>query len=505
MNQWRLIFNRLANGIGILVRSPTSWALISMSSALFTACTSRPRQWTVALLNGPTSLKSYEIRDGASLVVGRQIHRGLFMINPETGETEPYLAQSSRRTTDGRTMVIQLKSGFHFHDGTPVHCPAVQASLEQMRHLFDGRAWFLPKGLKFRCEGDETLFIEGKHQLPERLQQILSYPSAAVSKVENAEIGIGPYQLKDTTSNRLMLHWVGNPRSTSNKDRPQNLLFQIDTDKNLIQGFREGNIDDLSYLGLFQSLKDETCLRHRSLGPVVFWLSLNARHASLRTAQQRRHWVTILDDSLTRTNPFANESVTHSWIPFGLYTRPKSPPPLDPNEIRSVRQSLIADVKRNGLVRLTLRESTREAYNFHDWLRYLDPREELFKIEYVSNIEFFRRYQKQDLDIFWLGATMTVFDPFELLSFFRKNDPVNPSGVTESVIDQLLERSIYATPRDELLRLAREADGWVRDEGYGVPLFIKEMNTCISPRAKTYSWTPLGPFGADYEKIQVEP
>lgn len=66
-------------------------------------------------------------------MVMKNIYDPLIERDPKTGGFQPALATSWRVSEDGRTIVLSLRRGVRFHDGTPFDAAAVKFSLDRIR------------------------------------------------------------------------------------------------------------------------------------------------------------------------------------------------------------------------------------------------------------------------------------------------------------------------------------------------------------------------------------
>ncbi len=71
------------------------------------------------------------VSDSESAEITEQIFDHLVRYQHDSTEIEPALATSWDVSSDGRTWTFQLRSGVHFHDGTPFDADAVVFSFER--------------------------------------------------------------------------------------------------------------------------------------------------------------------------------------------------------------------------------------------------------------------------------------------------------------------------------------------------------------------------------------
>jgi len=155
-------------------------------------------------------------------------------------------------------------------------------------------------------------------------------------------------------------------------------------------------------------------------------------------------------------------------------------------------------------VKLTLREIQYNQFNWEKLLKDVDPQQKWLELEILNNQDFWKRYYANDLEVFLIGANVTRNDPFEVFSFFREDDPVNPSGVTENYIKLQEENLSLASSRQAVTQIITATDSWIQSNAYALPLYSKNFEGCISPRLTGYKLGVLGPLYISYETVQLQ-
>ena len=148
-----------------------------------------------------TSLDPHQGKETPAVQVTCQIFDTLVVVNPETGELEPQIAESWEQTDDV-TYVFKIREGVKFHDGSEVTAADVKFSLE--RAINSAAVSYIVDFIESVSDnGDGTVTIKTKYPYGPALRN-LAIPFAAIvpkALVEADEanfilnpVGSGPYQ-----------------------------------------------------------------------------------------------------------------------------------------------------------------------------------------------------------------------------------------------------------------------------------------------------------------------
>lgn len=445
----------------------------------------------VGLLNRPFSLQSWHIRDAVSTLIGSQMHRGLLAVDPATGRKVSSVAERYEYLPDRPWIRFYLRQNLRFHDGSIMTCQDAKLSFDTIKNKGGQASFTFPAGTVFQCEADNILLLKLPY-IPAQLLDILASPAAAISKGEGT-IGLGPYALVSNDSKDIIL-------IRKSGDGPSILRFIIDGAQELERDFRIGKIDDLLYLSLLSNVK-LPCQVINGLSPTSTWLSFNSNSWAFRDRSNRLVVRDLLRAGLAVEDIFSSEVRTSSLVPLGVIGNRR--PSRDPDsEIIALRAKLYRLVKHHGRLTISLRVVNKNAYHWEQLFDRIDSKRELFRLEYLDNRVFFEKYYAHQLSAFFVGANVTRNDPFEVLSFFRSRDAVNPSGVREDVIDRLADKAANSRTTEEIKALAIRADQWIISEGYALPLFSKRFHGCVQDYLDGYVIGPLGPLSVDYSQIR---
>ncbi len=169
-----------------------------------------------AAVSEPAPLDVMLTTAGVSLVIGMHIFEALYTIDSHY-EPQPMLAEGEKLEDGGKTIVITLRQGVHFHNGKEMTSEDVVASLDRW-------AKYGVRGKLLFKEG-ATSAATGKYEVTIKLPEpngawknLLAhleggpaiYPSEIASKatekpIEQADyIGTGPYMFKEWKPNRYI-------------------------------------------------------------------------------------------------------------------------------------------------------------------------------------------------------------------------------------------------------------------------------------------------------------
>lgn len=448
----------------------------------------------VGILNRPLNLKSYEIRDGVSTIVGHQIHRGLLQYHHETGQVVSYAAKDWQYSDDYKSLIFTLDTSIKFHDGTDLNCRYVLDSFNNLLINKSSTSIKFPKSVKFKC--DKQKFIMSMDTIPSTIFETLASPAASISKGINNDIGIGPYKIVKMMDKSIHLEKVDFPKHKLN--------FIIDKRDNLIRKFKANMIDDLLYLGLFEDLKID-CKKVVSYTPTTFWINLNTSMPILNSKINRNLIYNFFLLGIDKSKIFENENKLNGLIPYGVLGHnqevSKTNSKLSLKEIQIILKKLTS---KQGKIKLTLRKVNENMYNWDKLVTILDPDKSIFDVEYLDNPMFFKLYYQNKLSMFFIGANITRNDPFEVFSFFRPDDKVNPASVKKDEISKLEEKYIQSTSIAERKLLAKKANEWLLSESYIIPLFSKKLSGCVNKNLKGISISPVGPLMIDYSRVEKD-
>lgn len=312
----------------------------------------RARTIVVATAFPPQSLDPAQGATGAGLPIIDQLYEQLLRFRSGTRqpELEGELAQSWRVSGDGLRIDIVLKQDRRFADGSPVTAEDVVWSLERVKRLGLGSAYFLEWLERAQATGDRTLTLTLKR--PHALAlQLLAHPATSVinrkaalagagSNDEEARLwlsshsaGSGPYLLAELRAGESVT-LAANPRAAAPPRQFTRARFVALPDEGVRRLLLErGDIDmtvavPAAFTERYRGLEG-VAVTSIAGGPSQSFLTLNTRKGPLANVHLRRAIAHALDYEALRVRVLKGNAVQiPGYIPPGSTGfDPSEPPP----------------------------------------------------------------------------------------------------------------------------------------------------------------------------------
>jgi peptide/nickel transport system substrate-binding protein len=195
-------------------------ALVGLLAAAPAAAGVRPRpggELRVLLPAAPAELDPARAASPADLVLARALHATLLEVDA-AGELRPALAERVTASPDGREVLVRLRAGLRFHDGSPVTAADVAESLARLlRH--GSHAWIASavegadavRGGRARSLagarplGELEVAVSLSRPEPDFLRALAAAPAAVVHVGPGGLSGAGPFRLGERTADAIRL------------------------------------------------------------------------------------------------------------------------------------------------------------------------------------------------------------------------------------------------------------------------------------------------------------
>lgn len=335
----------------------------------------RARTVVVAVAFPPQSLDPAQGATGTGLPIIDQLYEQLLRFRSDTAqpEIEGELAQSWQVSADGLRIDVVLKQGRAFADGTPVTAQDVVWSLERVKRLGLGSAYFLEWLERAEATGEHSLTLTLKR--PHALAlQLLAHPATSVINrraalrgaggadadarlwLSSHSAGSGPYALAELRAGESVT-LAANARAAAPPRQFTRARFVALPDEGVRRLLLErGDID------LTVAVPAAFTERYRGLegvavtsiagGPSQSFLTLNTRKGPLANVHLRRAIAHALDYEGLRVRVLKGNAVQiPGYIPPGSTGfDPAEPPPR--RDLAAARAELAAAGYRGEPLRL---------------------------------------------------------------------------------------------------------------------------------------------------------
>lgn len=474
----------------------------------------RARTIVVATAFPPQSLDPAQGATGAGLPIIDQLYEQLLRFRSGTAqpEMEGELAQSWQVSADGMRIDIVLKEGRVFADGSPVTAGDVVWSLERVRKLGLGSAYFLEWLERAEATGERSLTLTLKR--PHALAlQLLAHPATSVINRKAAlagagaadgdarlwlsshSAGSGPYALAELRAGESVT-LAANPYAAAPPRQFTRARFVALPDEGVRRLLLErGDID------LTVAVPAAFTERYRGLsgvavtsiagGPSQSFLTLNTRKGPLANVHLRRAIAHALDYEALRVRVLkGNAAQIPGYIPPGSTGfDPAEPPPR--RDLTAARAELAAAGYKGEPLRLMV--------------SMLGPVAEFIQSNLAGagiNVVIERRQpgamaalaQAGEFDLIYDGWTLDSPEATAmieaLLSGRARANGTNVSGYADPEVDRWLLEAAATSSAEARAVVLRRIDARLRQD---------------RPLVMIFGANPITAFRADLSGVHIDP
>lgn len=482
------------------------------------------------LLYQPTGNTPYinldpSVENSNGVMILQNVYETLTYYNYETGEIEPYLAESWTSSEDGKTWTFKIREGVKFHDGTVLNADAVKKSIDRTINMKLGASFIWDSVESIEVVNDYEVRFNLSYANPIDLIASAAYASFIMSPNsidknsdwfnQGNDSGSGPYMIQKVVAGEEVVlqkfdeYWKGWKdnqytnvivKKVAESSARRQLLEKGDAQITV-------NLSTTDLKALSES-KDVNVLKRPLYDTVVG--CLNTEKYPLNNVEFRRavSYAFPYDEVIDKV--LEGQGVqSYGMIPSGLWGHSEElmqydfdldkaqehlkKSGIDPNgiklemtitsgydEYRSLAQLLQINLKKLG-IDLEIREMSWDL----QWEKGKNPnpedRQDIFLFiwwpDYPSPISWFEGLVKSEEDIFF-----------------------NLSYIKDKEIDEMIkEASIYTvTDRNRAEEIMIKMQEKVIDEAYFIHMYDKSTKYVIDADLKGFNTNPAYPTVVRY-------
>lgn len=459
----------------------------------------------VALQADATTLDPHAANDAGALRMLENIHSTLYRHTETYGEIEPYLAEDSEVSEDGKTYTFRLREGVRFHSGRDLTAEDVVWSLRRIREEGVRSEQLEPvESMEAVDERTVRLTLSAPHT---PLLTALAHPMAAImdreaveaadGRFDQLDAGSGPYRLVSWRRGRQLeleafpeYHEEGVPRV------PRLVYRPIPDATAATTALRTGDVDlilDLNPRDI-QRLEDIPGVSVVS-APGTFWeyIGLNTAEAPFDDPRVRQAIAHAIDrEALARMVKFGHATpITGGHIPA------HHPAHLDeefyPSRDLGRARALLEEAGITDTLRVTCIVGSDFDYQVN---AAQVIKQQLLEVDIdvtVAPLEsgvFFSRLGQQDFEmtvVGWLGFVDADEWTYDL---FHSRGAFNQQGYENEEVDALLESARREPDGESRLEMYREVQRIVAKDAPMVFLYLTDRATALAEEIEGFDPHP---------------
>jgi peptide/nickel transport system substrate-binding protein len=482
----------------------------------------------------PETLTPYVVKDLYGQIAQQWVLESLIIVDPNTLQYEPWLAQSYRISADGLTITYKLRKDACFSDGSPVTAEDVVFSFNtimnpdvdcaQIRSFFVDVKSCTAEGtdtvvFKFTRPYFLSLFETGGMQIiPQKTYQFTS--GNEFNNRGRLLVGSGPYILKEWDSGQQMI-LVPNPNYWGPRPTFNRIVYRfIINPQAELQSYLDGEIDAidvtpgvdpdewLKYTADPDFVKNNLFYKFYSLDTGFWFVGWNELKPMFKDVQTRIALTMLVDrDSIIKTFLHGmGRQVTGPFDPLSPQNDPSIKPiPFDPIGAQKLlaqagwRMGPDGILERNGQEFRFQLQIHADYPLYADIASYMKQQFAAAGIEMdLEPLEFSVMLQNMDqrkFDAVMLGwSSIIENDPYQI---FDSASIANQGGdfvsYSDPAADRLIEQARTEVNDDKRMALWHQLQAVLyRDQPY-IFLYTKQATAFINPRFRnTQPYLKLG-------------
>lgn len=431
------------------------------------------------------------------------VYDTLITFNTEL-EPQPGLAETWE-FPDDKTIVLKLREGVTFHDGTPFNAEAVKFNIERVNseesnvsdlENIESVEIVNENTVKLNLsEPDSSLVLA----LTDRGGMMVS-PTAVKESEEDLSqqpVGAGPYKMVNRIPNGEVVYEAYEEYWQEDKPYLDKMIIKIMVDEiTRINALRSGEVDYADNLSLENVanlekdpkivLKDKMTVRTRYLG-------FNASKAPVDNKAVRQAISHGIDrEALNKSINFGNGEPASQLFPKDYWAADKELNiDYDPEKAKKLLQEAGLENVSIRILHYTPAYDTRLAEAIKSQLNEVGIQVDLQVMEQqAANAKFLSDKAEPALLGRWTGRP----DPLMTMkSLFKRDSFYNVGSYSTDAIEKLITEAASSNDQDELAKLYREiSKKAILEEAIVIPLFLTPMVSAMNESIKGFDPNMLG-------------
>ena len=419
----------------------------------------------------------------------------------ESGEIQPWLARRWQFSKDLKTLIIELRSGVKFTDGTIMDSQAVVDSLKRyfgVESMDHGRLSYVKN---VRAIEKSKIEIILKNSFAPLLYYLATPRAGIVKKSSGSEfVGSGPwiYERTETKNNKKNQIWKANEKYFNGTSFCSELgLVEVPMNE-LQSSFKDKIIDLIEYYPSQNINQNEL---NKSFGENAESQSfpsydVTALFFTEKTKQSieklsRINLLKIIFNEFKVPQHSVGYSKVCSILPFGMSSNDIGICSIEQNKIRSdkrIKFFIHTQDDERSIILNKIADIAKKKNYFIDF-------------SYLSLSELYSEHAKGNVAVHVETLTMQIPDPYGVLSMFETGSGENFTRYSNSAFDNLLRKAKAEGDLKKRKEYYDQAEHILLEDAIVIPLVHQSRVSIYSKNIIGYNSNSIGPFYATYDKI----
>ncbi|MFH1728170.1 MAG: ABC transporter substrate-binding protein [Pseudomonadota bacterium] len=490
------------------------------------------KKYETAIISNPGSIDPKDIRNLYATLIGSQIFEGLVKVD-ENLNIVPAIAKSWEISGNGKVTTFVLRKGVRFHNGKEVTSDDFVYSLSRIIKKEEDNLYFksfdnIVGAREYKLNKAKTvkgIFSKDRYTLEINLikpnpsfYKILAAVNCGVIPFAFAEIksnnikyfpvSAGPFKVEKWELNKKIL-LTRHDQYYDTLPNINKLVFNITTEKQLLEDFNSGKIYDTFSLSLYKDINVKylnSYLIEEKL-PLLHFIAINNKIEPFNNIYYRRALHYGLDKKRLVSEVFGKENITNSSIPYGIggYS----------SEMKTYEYSTIKAKKMLSKSSLSIDDLSKKIII---WGRNSLPNKDKFKdiiennyrtiglnpeVRFISTNLFLKKFYAGEMGMFYAMHNINMNDAGFILAWYESKNKLNFTGLNNKKFDLLMEMAREESDDYIKFRLYSKADYIINDEAVQINLFNKVFKMYVNNKVSNFKLFKIGPI-VQYKLIYIE-